>query len=195
MAKLPGCIADLTTEQYDQLVGWLTLGKSDSEIATLLIDSKWVKVSHDAARKAVVRWRKGTAQNAVVTGIAQRLVTPQGNVRRQIDVLEEMSDLIVHQKRRIARMTKKEDELPEGLLLENLSHEMIRLLSMLEKLGKVQMESGILRRVRVGQIIDDYEPPKEEEEEFVWTEEMEQKMRMLEALFAPPKKTQVITRQ
>jgi hypothetical protein len=170
--KLPGPLAKLDEEQHQFLIGMLSLGKPDGEITDAIIEKGWLPdVKRDTLLRNVNRWRKSKGKEAVLKQVTDHLTTSTGKMKRQIDVLEELTQLVLKQKTRVKKMADLESDKP--LLMQTMTDEMKTLLQMLEKLGKFQLDTGLLRRVKAGEVEGDYvdveEVPGEGEE--VWTEE------------------------
>jgi hypothetical protein len=181
MEKLPGALSKLTEPQYDELIKWLSMGLSDSKLVKKIQDDNgWLlDVKPATLVKTVNRWRRSSAQNAITISVAQKLTNSRGGLKPSLDIMADMETLIVAQKERIAKLADKEGNM-NGFLLESMSNEMKSLFVMLEKLGKFQLETGILRRVKVGQLGSDYDPETQEETHGPWTPELEARYRLIE---------------
>jgi hypothetical protein len=181
--KLPGVLGQLNDEQHGDLISWLSQGKTDVEIATAIIDNGWVsaEVKKPTLIKNVNRWRRGQGQKAMLKNLADHFQTPT-KMKRQIDVLEELTQLVLKQKERLKKLASKED--PTPLLMDSVSSEMKTLLIMLEKLGKIQLDTGLLRRVKVGEVEGDYidfEDVDESQEEAIFSEEDRRLLMIVDA--------------
>jgi hypothetical protein len=153
--KLPGPLSTLNEEQHQFLIGMLSLGKPDGDITDALMEKGWFPdVKRETLLRNVNRWRKGKGQEAVMKTLADHLQTPTGKMKRQIDVLEELTQIVIKQKARVKRMADMEENKP--LLLQTMTDELKVLVTVLEKLGKLQIDTGILRKVRVGEVEGDY---------------------------------------
>lgn len=173
MAKLPGPLAKLDEEQHGFLISMLSLGKPDGDITDAIIEKDWLPgVKRQTLLRNVNRWRKGKGQEAVIKQVSDMMTTAPGKMKRQIDVLEELTQLVIRQKKRIDKASKTEDQSPQ-LLMQMVTDEMKVFVTMLEKLGRFQLDTGILRKVRVGEVEGDYADVEEVEEdgEEVYTEE------------------------
>jgi len=171
--KLPGPLASLDEDQHRFMIDMLSLGKTDGEITDALQqDQGWLAdVKRPSLLRAVNRWRKSTGQQAVIKLVTDNLTRRDGRPKRQLDVHEELTDLVLRQKARVDKIAQQEDGKP--LLLNVVTEEMKVLSDMLGKLARVQMDIGIVRRVRVGETADNYEPQEAEFEEIedIFTEE------------------------
>lgn len=154
--KLPGALSKLDEEQFEYMFSLLGMGKSDSEITDAIqLDKGWLTdVKRPTLFKAVQRWRKAAGQEAVVLRAAHAITDANGNLRRQLDVVEEMTELFQKQKKRVEKMAEKEDISP--MLLQSVSDEMKTLFTMAKEIGNMQLAVGLKRRVRQGELAADY---------------------------------------
>jgi len=172
--KMPPVLSDLSAEHYEHMVRMLAMGRTDVEIATSLHDDLEiaVDVKKEVLVRAVNRWRKGKGNESALLLLAQKMVNKTGSLRRQVDVILEMSVLVDTQKVRVKKMLDKEADTP--LLLQTATEEMKVLFTMLNQLGKMHMDTGLLRKVKAGETLDnytDYQDAEPEVAEALYTEE------------------------
>lgn len=164
--RLPGSLAKLDEAQHQELIAWLSMGLTDGQITDKIQKEKgWLtEVKRPTLLKNVNRWRKGYGQQAVIRHVADHLVTSNGRPKKNLDVIAEMEGLIRKQQQRVAKAAEKEN-LAAGLLLGMVSDEMKTLFAMLEKLGRLQLDTGLMRKVKVGEVAEDYQDEPEEEDD------------------------------
>lgn len=153
--KLKGPLAQLDEHQFAGMLGLIAMGKGDTDVARAMIKNGWITGSSErATMEAVRKWRKGGGQDLAVRMVAEMMTTQRGTIRKQTEVLFEMTDLIEKQKGRLDKLLKVEGE--QNKHLTTTTDEMKTLFTMLAQLGKLQLDSGIIRRVPVGKMSDDY---------------------------------------
>lgn len=168
--RLHGGLAQLDAEQFKHMVAMLGMGSPDRNVARHLLSEGWVKgVSEDALTKSVNRWRKGGGQDLVVQQVAEFMTTSDGNLKQQLDVGAEMTEAYFIQKKRFQKALAQEQDKP--LVLKMVTEEEKVLFTMLVQIGKWQLDSGIVRKVRVGETQEDYAEYKEVDPEDGFSEE------------------------
>lgn len=180
--KLPGALSKLTAEQHSYLISLLSMGKNDADITDAIHEKGWcTEVKRPTLLRTVNRWRKNKGQEAVLKQVTDAMTNKDGKLKRQIDVVEELTALVVKQKKRVEKMSATEDA-NEKLLLQTVTDELKVLMTMLQNLGKFQLDTGIVRKVRTGEVEGDYAdvtPAEDEGSEEIYSEE---DRRLIEAV-------------
>ncbi len=162
----------LAGETPTKVARWL---QGDLEVLTDLKES--------SIKKNLERYRSKDLKQRMVDETAERMMGKSASgLKRQLVALDEMTDATALQKARVEKILVKEGQLPAGILLKQASDEMRLYKEMLVELGKLQLETGVMRRAPktvTGQVVD---PETGASRQFQWTEEQEALFAQLEHL-------------
>lgn len=162
----------LAGETPTKVARWL---QGDLEVLTDLKES--------SIKKNLERYRSKDLKQRMVDETAERMMGKSASgLKRQLVALDEMTDAAALQKARVEKILVKEGQLPAGILLKQASDEMRLYKEMLVELGKLQLETGVMRRAPktiTGQVVD---PETGASRQFQWTEEQEALFAQLENL-------------
>lgn len=146
-------------------------GKSARECVAL-IHGEWkllLDTKPDTLKKMLERFRGTEVRQAVIERVAGAAGKASVTViAKKLNALEEMTNLVATQKRRFEKVLRQED-LQDKFLLKSASDEAKLFKEMLVELGKLQLETGALKRAPktlTGQITDADGNLKQ----FEWTE-------------------------
>jgi hypothetical protein len=102
--------------------------------------------------------------------------------KKKMNAMIELEELVEIQKGRLDKVLIKEKGLPEGILLKQASDEARLLKETLVELGKLQLETGVMRRAPKTVSGTSFNPETGEVRQFAWTEEQEQLLKQLEGV-------------
>lgn len=169
-------------EQVDQL---LISGEKPVKVARWLQgDLKLLTdLQESSVKKNLERYRAQELKGKVLENLTDRAMGKSAaGLHRQLMAIDEMTDLAVLQRKRLDKILVREDGMPKGLLLKQASDETRLLKELLVELGKLQLETGIMRRAPktiTGQVSD---PESGSVRQFTWTEEQEDLYKQLEGI-------------
>lgn len=155
--------------------------------ATPLSVAKWIQgemggclhVKEESLKKTLERYRKTELRDRVVNSVIEMNRKQAGyTVAGKLHAMSELEELVAIQRGRFHKLLVKEQGGP--LLMGGVSSEAKLLMQMLERLGAMQFDAGVIPRapkVIAGTITD---TSTGETTEFSWTEEQERLYRDLE---------------
>ena len=163
----------LGEERVGKIDDLLTKGLPASQVVEV-IQGEW-KVWTDrkagTVKKMLERYRKGPLRQRIVHQVATATEHIRAStLRARLNALDELNDLVGHQKDRYLKMYEREK--PTALLMKQVTEEGRLLKEMLVELGRLQLETGVLARAPkkvTGTITD----PNGGVQTFEWTQEQE----------------------
>lgn len=174
---------DLGPEIVSQVDDMLLSGETPTKVA------RWLQadlgllgdLKESSLKKNLERYRSKDLRERVVNDLADRATGKSvAGLKKQIIALDEMTELAEIQRGRLQRIIMKESQLPQGILLKQASDEARLMKEVLVELGKLQLETGVMRRAPKtvsGQVVD---PETGASRQFTWTEEQEDLYRQLD---------------
>lgn len=182
-------IAALPVERISELRARLKKGESPQSVAKL-IQNEWKlypDVKFDTLTKQLFRYRR----DVVVKSAIEQLLETKGRdgipaVLKKTDVMGEVEKLITIQQRRLDVVLTQ--EIGKPLLLSMVSSEMDRLMAYLDRMARLQMETGVLARApRTVEGMFGIQPGARETDPtlvtFRWTEETEKAFKVIDGDF------------
>lgn len=179
--KLQELGPDIVSQVDDMLLG----GETATKVAKWLQDELGLltELKLSSLKKNLERYRSKDLRERVIDEIADRATGKSvAGIKKQIIALDEMTDLVELQRGRLHKMLLRENELPKGVLLKQASDELRLLKEVTVELGKLQLETGVMRRApktTTGQVFD---PDTGATRNFTWTEEFDNLYRELEGM-------------
>lgn len=176
---------ELGEEIVAQVDDMLLAGETPTKVARWLQGDLEVltDLKENSIKKNLERYRSKDLKQRMVDETAERMMGKSASgLKRQLVALDEMTDATALQKARVEKILVKEGQLPAGILLKQASDEMRLYKEMLVELGKLQLETGVMRRAPktvTGQVVD---PETGASRQFQWTEEQEALFAQLEHL-------------
>lgn len=141
-------IMSLPEPQQHQVDQMIRRGETAEFIANV-IQKTWgasTEIKADSLRTAIMRYRQDMQKNNIVAKLKQSGVMDKvTNLARQVDVVDGWHKLYHMQMARVEKLVEKEDQTP--FYLPELSSAMEMLASILDKMGRIHLEIGLLRRV------------------------------------------------
>ena len=141
----------LSTERLEALDAMLMKGMTGVAAADIVVNEWKVypKKDKSAVAKQITRYRNEVIEPNIVARVKSSDGTPQGRALVEakmgdIDVLMGMSELIELQKKRINRLSPREEKMP--MLMASLRDEIRLLFDMYKGCGQLQLDIGVLRR-------------------------------------------------
>lgn len=174
---------DLGPDVVSQVDDMLLAGETPTKVA------RWLQVDlgllgdlkESSLKKNLERYRSKDLRERVVNDLADRATGKSvAGLKKQLIALDEMTELAEIQRGRLQRIIMKESQLPQGILLKQASDEARLMKEVLVELGKLQLETGVMRRAPKtvsGQVVD---PETGASRQFTWTEEQEDLFRQLD---------------
>ncbi|QXN72611.1 hypothetical protein RCZAHN_2 [Rhodobacter phage RcZahn] len=174
---------DLGPEIVSQVDDMLLSGETPTKVA------RWLQadlgllgdLKESSLKKNLERYRSKDLRERVVNDLADRATGKSvSGIKKQLLALDEMTELAEIQRGRLQKIIMKESQLPQGILLKQASDEARLMKEVLVELGKLQLETGVMRRAPKtvsGQVVD---PETGASRQFTWTEEQEDLYRQLD---------------
>lgn len=148
------------------------------ETCEVLLDIK-----RESLKKNLERYRAKDLKDRVISELTAKAAPETAHgIKKRINAQDELEDLVCIQRARLDKLLVKEKGLPDGILLNQATAEVRLLKDSLESLGRIQLETGTMRRTAktvTGTMMD---PKTGEAREFSWTEEHDILMRHIEGL-------------
>ena len=139
----------LGPEVMDRVNSMLLSGEHASAIARWIQDDlkKIVGVQHQTLKKALERYRKKDLTPKTLAAIAgaSRGLSAR-TILQRLNSMDELEEMVRHQKLRVEKLLAREIELPKGILLKDTTNEMKLLKEMLVSLSDMQLETGLMQR-------------------------------------------------
>lgn len=183
-ASVPARLKGIGDARLTELRERLKSGDSPLKLAEMM-QTEW-KVCTDiqpASLKKLLERYRAKLKVEVVAAIAEASVgkTTTGLLKR-LNVMDEIEELAVIQKRRFHKMLMKEDQGP--LLLKQVSEEIRVYQGLLNQMATLQLETGVLKRVpkHVTGVLTDHAG---QTMEFSWTEEHDKLLEVLDGECRP----------
>jgi hypothetical protein len=147
--KTYGGILNLGEERVEFLKDRLERGDTMLRLVRV-IQHDWKELT-EAAEVTVLRHLSKFKKDVIEQEVAKRLeaagaLSKAKSFAKKINVIEEMMDLVSIQKRRLAKVLEREEQSP--LLLEQVSFEITRQMQLLEKLGKLMLDTGMIKKAQ-----------------------------------------------
>lgn len=147
-------VSELDTEHYELLKSDIVKGMTVNYILSKMNSlGYWEGLTFGGAQKRIQKLYQSIIRPEILSSGSYASRT---RVRTRVDVIGDLERLIIEQKTRLKKMRDKEQQTP--LLLEQVSKESDILANLLTKLGKLQMDMGILKKAdvqRKGSIVVD----------------------------------------
>lgn len=141
-------IKNLPPAVFEKMREQLLGGKTAKEVGKWLVE---IKAMSDLKPETVEKYVSHYVMNGLRNELAEALDRPSERglagktIVKSLLVIEEMTELAIKQKARVAAaMSKEKPEL--GLLMGTVSSEIDRFQRLLESLGRLQMDTGLLAR-------------------------------------------------
>ena len=144
-------LESLGPEVMDRIDSRMASGESPITVA------RWVQedlqqltdVKLETLKKALHRYLGSELRDKVMARIAaaQRGAS-QATVLKRLNAMDELEEMVRHQRGRVDKLLMREEQLPGGILLKDTTNEIRLLKDMLVDLGRVQMETGLLPKRR-----------------------------------------------
>jgi hypothetical protein len=170
----------LGVERVSEIDEMLGRGIPASQV-TRTIQEDWRLLTSDKAasvKKMLERYRRSSLRQKVIDRVAGATRgLPIATLKKKLSAMDELEQLVLVQKGRFEKMLVRENQGP--LLLKQVTEEGKLLKDMLVDLGKLQLETGVLRRAPrtiAGTVVDEFGNVRA----FEWTEEQEALYRQLE---------------
>jgi hypothetical protein len=131
-------------------------------------------------KKNLERYRASDLADRVVQEIKAKV--PMSGVKKTLIAIDGLEDLVEIQRGRLEKLLMKEATLPAGILLGQTKDEIRLLKDTLVELGKLQLETGIMRRAPKtlsGTVTDQ---ASGEVKHFTWSEEQSKLYAQLESV-------------
>jgi hypothetical protein len=172
----------LGPERVAEIDAMLAKGLPASRV-TQVIQEEWGELTGDkppSIKKMLERYRRSALREKMIAQVAgaTRGIS-LSTLKKKLSAMEELEQLVLVQKGRFEKILAREHAGP--LLLKQVTEEAKLLKDVLVDLGKLQLETGVLRRAPrtvTGQMVD----ADGHVRSFEWTEEQEQLYRMLEGV-------------
>lgn len=132
-------------------------------------------------KKNLERYRAADLKDRVVEELVEKLPV-NGGMGKALLAIDEMERLLLIQRGRVEKMLIREKMMPDGLVLNQTKDEIRLLKDLAVELGKLQLETGVMRRAPKtlsGTVTD---PTTGEVKEFTWKEEQDALFKRLETL-------------
>lgn len=176
-------LAELGVETVAIVDQRLLTGDTPSNVAAWLQNELkvFLDIKLSSLKKNLERYRAIDLKDKVIEDIKnQVLPTNTAKLFKSLSALDELTELVSIQKSRFQKVVVRESQMPNGLLLKQVSDEGKLLKEMLVELGKLQLETGVLARApkKVSGSITD---PDGNTSEFSWTEEQDQLFKQIES--------------
>lgn len=162
-------------------------GHTPSAVATWLQKDCQVltELKHSSLKKNLERYRSGELHAKALKDVTDALAPKTAyELRQRLIAIDEMEEMARLQKGRVAKLLVKEAALPDGIVLKSASDELRLYKESLVELGRMQLETGVMRRAPKtinGTLTD---PMTGEQKAFSWTEEYEELMGQISQLDA-----------
>jgi len=173
-------LGDEVVEQVDQM---LNGGETPTRVA------KWLQgelglltdLKESSLKKNLERYRsKDLKKRLYETVVDLHRGKSVAGIQRQLIALDGLNDAALIQKSRVEKILAKEGQLPVGILLKQASDEMRLFKEMLVELGKMQLETGVMRRAPKTTTGSTFDPETGQEQQFSFTEEWDKLYAKLE---------------
>lgn len=182
--KLPASFDTVPEEVLSEIDTRLLSGDGGTAIAKwlqeevgLLPDEK-----QGSIKKSLERYRARDLRQRLIAQVSSaNKHSSLAKVHGKLNALDNLASLIEAQQLRVGKMLKREENLPAGMILGDTKHEMRLLKDMLMELGRLQLETGIIKRAP--RSVTGTMTHNGEEVEFSWTEEQEKLYTQLEGSF------------
>jgi hypothetical protein len=171
---------DIVAEVDDRMLS----GQTARTVATWLHEEKGLfkNLKLSSLKKNLERYRATTLKDRVVGELTEKAWPGRAqNVKKRLLALDEMERIVAIQTGRMEKLLIKEQQLPEGILLNQARDELRLLKEMVTELGKLQLETGVMARAPK-RLTGTVTSPDGEKREFTWTEEQERLMVDLDRL-------------
>ena len=171
----------LTEDQLGEIDSRLLEGEGAFKIATWIQEEVGVLTDHktQSLKKALERYRAKDLRRRTIERVSKaHHGTTLPKVHGKLNALENMIGLVENQQQRVGKLLKREADLPNGMLIGDTKNEMRLLKDMLVDLGKLQLETGVLKRAP--KTVTGSFTQNGEEVAFSWTEEQDRLYKQLE---------------
>lgn len=177
-------LKSLGTDRMEEIDSRLLSGEPCSSIAAS-IQVNWGKLKNikpESLKKCLERYRETELRQKTIARIAEvQSKSAIKTVQKRLTALEHLEEMTQVQRGRVEKLLMREAKLPEGLLLRDTTNEIRLLKEMLTDLGRLQLETGLLKRAPktiTGSVTDEDGHVRE----FAWTEEQEALYREIEEM-------------
>lgn len=185
-----GRLKELPPEMVSEVDRRLLAGEPASSVARWLQadEKRFTDLQLASLKKNLQRYSAVDLRDRVMSGLTgtNKHLTIK-TLAKRLNAQDELEKLCDIQKGRVDRLLMKEAELGKaGIVLKTTSDEIRLLKENLVELGKLQLETGVLKRVPKsvsGQVMD---PLSGEVRHFNWTEEQDHLYRELEGMVVVP---------
>lgn len=145
----------LGDETLDTIQMFLREGRTAVDVALWIQEDRKLltDMEPEALQRMLQRYNKELKKETAMVA-AQSMVRDMDFAGR-VDALRETTSMAAIQKARVLKIYEKEQEMPGGLLLKQVSEELELFRKILTTLGTLQLETGILPRapkVQMGQV-------------------------------------------
>lgn len=172
---------DLGVAIVEQVDKMLFAGTVPSQIAKWLHEDQKVllDLKLGSIQKNLERYRDKVLPTKVKAELAEtKVLTPA--VKKKLLAIDALSDLVAIQMGRLDKVLVKENGSP--FLMKSASDEGRLLKEMLIELGKLQLETGVMKKAPKTFSGSTFDPSTGEVKQFSWTEEQEQMFKTIENL-------------
>lgn len=171
----PGTVAEIDKRLLD--------GETPISVAHWLHDEKKVlkDLKVESVRKGLERYKGDDLRERVVQQLVDSTKNVPGPVlRKKIIAIDELQEVAAIQRGRLGRLLSKESTLPEGINIKEAQHEVRLYKEVLVELGKLQLETGVMRRAPRSVTGSTFDPETGEMRKFTWTEEQDALYKTIE---------------
>lgn len=176
---------DLGPEIVAQVDQMLLSGATPTAVARWLqIDKKLLPdLKESSVKKNLERYRSNDIREKVLSDLADQAQGKSiSGVHKKLVTMDELEHLAMVQKGRVGKLLLHEAKLPPGIMLKQASEEIRLLKDTLVELGRLQLETGIIKRAAktgIGSVTD---PETGATRNFTWTEAQADLMAQLESM-------------
>lgn len=163
----------------------LLKGEPPSSVAAWLQDvcNVMLDIKRESLKKNLERYRDKELKNRVVEELKDRVAPKSAHeLRQKLNAQDALEELAYIQRGRLDKLLVKEKGLPDGILLNQATAEVRLMKDTLESLGRLQLETGTMRRAAKTINGSVFDPTSGETKQFSWTEEQEHLMQQIESL-------------
>ncbi len=176
-------LKELPAEAVAQVEQKLLTGTTCSAVATWMHDELGVfkDIKHASLKKNLERYRASDLKDKVIDDLTKGKDKNIGLVKKRLSALDEIERLVEIQKGRLEKALLKEAQLP-GMLTKQATDESRLLKEMLVELGKIQLETGVLKRAPKTVSGSVFDPQTGETKQYQWTEEQDALFKQLDGV-------------
>ena len=139
-------------------------------------------LKEDSVKKNLDRYNAKVLKPRVLKEISDRAKGKSASgLQAQLNAMDEMTDLVDIQRGRLDKVLVVESKMT-GMVAKHVTNEVRLLKELLVELGKLQLDTGVMRRAPKTVTGHMHNPASGEISEFTWTEEQEDLYKQLETV-------------